>query len=462
MDGISGKNRALRNFISKVHPYPKQEEFFTANAPRIAYGGARGGGKSWAMRTKLVLLALNYSGIQILLLRRTFPELRENHIIPLQKALKGIALYKDSTKEFIFKNRSRIKLGYCQNESDILQYQGQAYEVIGMEEATQFTELQYTALTESNRLSGNSSGFSPRMYFTCNPGGVGHGWVKRLFIDREYRGEEKSEDYIFIPSTVFDNRYIMSENPEYIKTLKSLPESRRRAMLNGDWDAFEGQYFTEFSREKHTCTPFTVPEEWTRFASFDYGLDMTACLWFAFPPSRKKIYVYRELYMPNLILSSAAEKILTMSNGEKIAYYIASPDLSGRRQDSGKTGFDILANNGLKGVIPANNERIAGWRMIREFLKERQDGEPTIQIFSSCRNLIRTLPRLIFDSKISEDVSSSPHELTHAPDALRYALMSSNFIIGQEKVLREDKSFDILSLWNGRKSEKSYADFLTS
>ncbi len=445
----------------RLRPYSKQKDFFTATAPRIAYGGARGGGKSWAMRVKLMLLAISYPGIQILLLRRTFPELRENHIIPLQKALKGIAMYKDSTKEFLFRNGSRIKLGYCQNESDVLQYQGQAYEVIGMEEATQFTELQYIALTESNRLSGSVSGFSPRMYFTCNPGGIGHSWVKRLFIDREYRQDEKAEDYVFIPSTVFDNEYIMGQNPEYVRTLKNLPEARRRAMLYGDWDAFEGQYFSEFSREVHTCTPFEIPPEWTRFSAFDYGLDMTACLWLAFPPSRKRLYVYRELYEPNLILSDAAEKIVSLSQGEKIRYYVASPDLAGRRQDSGRTGFDILSSSGLRGVTPACNDRIAGWRMVREFLKLNEENEPTLTIFSSCTNLIRTLPRLTFDTRIPEDVSGTPHELTHAPDALRYALMSSGFILGREIIGEKEEYFSPLSEWNkGR--DRNYTSFILS
>ncbi len=461
MERVKKKMSRTERLISGVTPYPKQTEFFTKKAPRIAYGGARGGGKSWAMRFKFILLAITYPGIQILLLRRTFPELRENHILPLQKALKGIAIYKDSTKEFIFKNRSRIKLGYCQNESDILQYQGQAYEVIGMEEATQFTELQYLALTESNRLSGSCRDFSPRMYFTCNPGGIGHGWVKRLFIDRDYRGDEKAEDYVFIPSTVFDNEYIMTKNPEYVRTLKNLPEARRRAMLFGDWDAFEGQYFPEFSREKHTCVPFTIPDDWTRFASFDYGLDMTACLWFAFPPSCEKIYVYRELYEPNLILSEASKKILAMSQEEKVRYYAASPDLAGRRQDSGKSGFDILVSHGLRGVVSANNERIPGWRMIREFLKDCDGNGAAIQIFSSCTNLIRTLPRLIFDSKVSEDVASTPHELTHAPDALRYGLMSASFIIGKQDIKKEEEAFDIVADWN-RSRDKRYTDFITS
>mgnify|MGYP000146233464 FL=1 len=168
--------------------YPKQILFCKATNKYICYGGARGGGKSYVSRIKMVLLALYYSGIQILLLRRTLKELRENHVLQFQKLLRGIATYKDSTKEFIFPNGSRIVLGYCDNEKDVLQYQGQAYEVIVLEEATMFTEFQFQSLTESNRMSGNLKvPFIPRMYFTCNPGGVGHAWVKRLFIDKDYK-----------------------------------------------------------------------------------------------------------------------------------------------------------------------------------------------------------------------------------------------------------------------------------
>ena len=184
-------------------PYPKQIEFYKAKTRYIAYGGARGGGKSHAARTKTVLLALRYPGLQILLLRRTLPELRENHTIPLLRMLSGVARYKEQSKEFVFENGSRIVLGYCAAERDVLQYQGQAYDVIFMEEATQFTEFQFQALTECNRSSGLCrEAFSPRMYFTCNPGGVGHEWVKRLFITRDYRRSERAEDYTFIPAKV--------------------------------------------------------------------------------------------------------------------------------------------------------------------------------------------------------------------------------------------------------------------
>lgn len=411
-----------------IEPNEKQTAFFESTAKYTAYGGARGGGKSWAMRMKLILLALNYRGIQILLLRRTLAELRENHLLPMMSVLKGIAKYHSTEKEFRFPNGSRIKLGYCDSENDVLQFQGQAYEVIGLEEATHFTEFQFLALTESNRAAGNMSvRFSPRMYFTCNPGGVGHEWVKRRFIDRAFKGSEKAEDYLFIKSLVFDNKYIMENNPEYVDTLMNLPEIRRRAMLYGDWDAFEGAFFPEFDPSRHILYgEAVIPENAIRFRALDYGLDMTACLWCAADRSGS-ITVYRELYESNLLLSEAAKKIFDMTErGENIRYTVASPDLWNRRQESGKSGFDIMTQNGLDRMIKADNSRISGWRVVREYLKSGSTfgGEPRIRISHKCTNLIRCLPLLRFDEKIREDAAGTPHEITHAPEALRYALMS--------------------------------------
>lgn len=411
-----------------IEPNEKQISFFESTAKYTAYGGARGGGKSWAMRMKLILLALNYDGIQILLLRRTLAELRENHLLPMMAILKGVAKYSSVEKEFRFNNGSRIKLGYCDSENDVLQFQGQAYEVIGLEEATHFTEFQFLALTESNRVSGNmKTKFAPRMYFTCNPGGVGHEWVKRRFIDREFRGSEKEDDYLFIKSLVFDNKYIMENNPEYLDTLMNLPEVRKKAMLYGDWDAFEGAFFPEFNPSRHIVYgKAEIPENAILFRALDYGLDMTACLWCAVDNSGK-ITVYRELYESNLLLSEAADKILSLTEkGEKIRYTVASPDLWNRRQESGKSGFDIMSKQGLTHMIKADNSRIAGWRIVREYLKSGESfgGESKLVISNECKNLIRCLPLLRFDDKIREDASSTPHEITHAPEALRYALMS--------------------------------------
>jgi phage terminase large subunit len=216
----------------------------------------------------------------------------------------------------------------------------------------------------------------------------------------------------------------MERDPEYVQTLMALPEARRKAMLYGDWNAFEGAFFPEFDPELHTCMDFEIPKEWIRFRGLDYGLDMTACLWFAVS-SDGTVYVYRELYEKDLILSQAGKYILEHSPEEDaIRYTAASPDLWNRRQDSGKSGFDLLHTAGVKRLIKANNARIPGWRVIREYLRRREDGTARLVIFRSCKNLIRTLPLLRFDPDVIEDAADTPHEITHAPEALRYGLMS--------------------------------------
>ena len=202
-------------------PNPRQIEFFKARARFIAYGGARGGGKSWAVRKKAAGLALSYPGAGILIVRRTFPELRENHILPMTADLAGIARYRDADKSFTFPGGSRIVFGYCSSESDVLQYQGQEYDVIFMDEATQFTEFQFTTLTACLR---GANDFPKRFYLTCNPGGVGHAWVKRLFIDRRYKKAEHPEDYVFIAANVYDKA---------LPTAKRWARASPRAFLKG-------------------------------------------------------------------------------------------------------------------------------------------------------------------------------------------------------------------------------------
>ena len=412
--------------------YPKQVEFCKSKAKYTCYGGARGGGKSHVSRIKMILLALYYPGIQILLLRRTLKELRENHVLQLQKMLQGIAQYKESTKEFIFPNGSRIVLGYCEAEKDVLQYQGQAYEVITMEEATLFTEFQFQSLSESNRMSGNMKDpFVPRMYFTCNPGGVGHAWVKRLFIDKDYRGTENPDDYCFIPSNVYENKYLMENDPNYVRVLENLPEDRKQAMLYGNWDVFDGQFFPEFRRDVHITEPFEIPRTWNRYIALDYGLDMFAVLFIAMD-TRGKAYVYNEIYKPNLIVSEASQTLKSqMRNREYKAIY-APPDLWGRNRDTGKSTAEIFRQNGLV-FTKASNNRVDGWLNVKEWLRvnktrNEQTGEPIetakVEIFSNCKNLIRCLPQMQHDEKDPNDCATEPHEITHICDAFRYFCIS--------------------------------------
>lgn len=441
------KKEVHTNRIILGVPQPKQKQFFAAEERFVAYGGARGGGKSWAARTKAVMLAFAQEGIQILLLRRTLNALRENHVLPLLKLLRGAAVYKAGSREFLFPNGSRIVLGYCAAERDVLQYQGQGYDVIFVEEATQFTDFQFRALTESNRSSGMcKTDFAPRMYLTCNPGGVGHTWVKRLFIDRDYCGSEKPEDYRFIKSLVYDNPYLLRHSPDYVRNLENLPEARRRAMLCGDWDIFEGQYFSEFNRDIHVIKPFEIPSAWRRYISIDYGLDMLASLWIALDDNGRA-YVYKELYESGLIISDAARRIREINGGDDITMRFAPPDLWNRRQETGKSAVDIFAENGLY-FYKSDNSRVQGWYDLKEWLKPYDDEQKIrtarMRIFENCTNLIRTLPALRYDERNPNDVAQQPHELTHAPDALRGFVCSQagrDFVCG-EGVILDNSDFE--------------------
>lgn len=398
----------------KVEPSPKQKLFFKAKAKYIAYGGARGGGKSWAMRTKCWLLAVRYPGIKILLLRRTFQELESNHILPLQVTLKDVATYSVSKRVFKFPNGSLIKLGYCKTDSDVLQYQGSEYDVICFEEATLFTEHQLFFISTALRTSTYRATFTPRIYYTCNPGGVGHAYIKRLFIDREFTDTEDPSEYIFIPASVYDNKVLMRADPTYIKVLDNLPEELRRAHRDGDWDALSGQFFSEFRRSTHVIEPFVIPDEWDRYITLDYGLDTTAAYWIAVD-FRGRCYVYRELHEENLIISDAAKKIKAMTGQERIKATYVPSDLMARRQDSGKSAMTIFIENGIIG-ISTKNDRIAGWLCFKELLKPP---EPKLVFFKNCRMLIRNLPILQRSELNPNDVSLVPHDLTHCADALR-------------------------------------------
>lgn len=363
------------------------------------------------------MLALYYPNLRLLLLRRTLPELKENHLLPLQQELHGIATYRDSDKSFTFPNGSRLKLGYCDSESDIFQYQGQEYDVIAMEEATHFTEAQQQFLTTCNRSTRKD--FTPRMYYTCNPGNVGHAWVKRLFIDRDYREGERPEDYIFIPAKVWDNTVLLEANPEYVRTLEALPPELRRAHLDGDWNVFAGQFFTSWDERKHVIDPFPIPDHWLRFRAIDYGLDRLACLWGASDESGN-IYIYNEWCISDTIISDAVKGITERSTGRELCTY-GPKDLTARSRETGVPRTETFALCGLPLTV-VSNTRIAGWNNMAEWLKIREDGQPRLRIFRNCRELIHCLPLLQHDEKKPDDCATEPHNITHAPDALRYML----------------------------------------
>ena len=245
--------------LSLPPPSETQRRFFAEEHRFVAFGGARGGGKSWAVRVKAVLLCEKYPGIKVMIVRRTYGELRANHIAPLCALLRcgagkdeRLALYSEMKKEITFPNGSMILFRYCAHERDADRFQGTEVDVLFVDEATQQTEEQMDRLRACVR---GVNAFPKRIYYTCNPGGVGHGWVKRLFLDRIYREGERAEDYAFIPSRVYDNKALLRADPDYVRRLEALPRRLREAWLKGRWDVFEGQFFLAIdSPSQYLCS----------------------------------------------------------------------------------------------------------------------------------------------------------------------------------------------------------------
>lgn len=405
--------------LLEIRPNPKQQRFLEAVERYVAYGGARGGGKSWVARVKAVLLALFWDGIIILILRRNYPELEKNHIQPLRDLLEPRGARYSEKNKTLYINKSQIIFGYCDNDNDLRRYQGNEYDVIFIDEATQFLWEWFDKLKACVRGVNN---FPRRMYLTCNPGDVGHAWVKRLFIDRDFLPNENPDDYVFIPATVYDNGALMESDPEYVKNLESLSPELRDAWLYGKWDSFVGQYFTEWRQDVHIIDDFEPPASWRRYVAMDYGLDMLAAYCIAVD-SNGCAYVYREVYQSGLIISKAAERLIDMVGDDDIFQVFAPPDMWNRRQETGKSVAEIFEENGVT-LTRAENDRISGWMDMHEWLKvvQADDGSQTaaLRVMRSCRNLTRCIPLLQFDDKKINDVATEPHEITHAPDAIRY------------------------------------------
>ena len=407
--------------IDLGRPNPKQELFYRSRALYTAYGGAKGGGKTHAIRVKAIGGALRWPGIRILIIRRTYPELQQNHIEPMQKLVPPqAAAYNGTLHAMYFKNGSVIKFGHYQTSTAEREYQGQEYDWIFMDEATQFTERDF------RYLGGCLRGISPapkRFYITCNPGGVGHYWVKRLFIDRAFNGGENPDDYAFIFACVEDNKELLASSPGYIGMLESLPESLRCAYRHGDWNALSGAYFDEFDEKLHVVRPFKIPDTWVKMRAFDYGLDCLACIWVAAGPDGRCV-VYREAVRPGLIVSEAARLIRDKTPpGELIAVTHAPPDMWSRQKDSGKTMAELFHKNGVP-VIRAINARVRGHMQIKEMLREDSGGRPGLVFFDSCKETINSLRTIQADEQNPNDCAREPHEITHTVDALRYFCVS--------------------------------------
>lgn len=398
----------------------RQKAFLDASATEVLFGGAAGGGKSRGQLIDAFLFALTYPASKQLILRRTFPELEKSLI------RESLSLYPQSVYTYHatghcgrFANGSLIDFGYCAQENDVFQYQSAEYDVIRFDELTHFTEFQYLYLL--SRVRG-ANAYPKQIKSSTNPGGVGHGWVKARFIDpsppdTEFRAETGGTR-IFLPAKLADNRFLTEADPAYRERLLTLPERERRALLHGDWSIFDGQYFGEFSYDVHTCEPFPIPTHWRRYRTLDYGLDRLACLWLAVDEDRN-VYLYREVCESNLIVSRAAERILAATpKDEHIYATLAPPDLWARSQESGRSKALLFEENGVRFTKTAN-DRETGWLSVKELLRLRSTGQPRLHIFRNCTEIIRCLPMLQTDPLRPTDTRTEPHEITHAPDALR-------------------------------------------
>ena len=431
----------------------------------------RGGGKSFAVRMKAALLCLQYPGIKVMVIRKTYPELLENHVNPMCELLKcyhpdkseRIASYNDSKKNITFPNGSRILFRYCDHEKDAERFQGTEVDVLFVDEATHQTEEKMKKLTACVR---GVNDFPKRIYFTCNPGNEGHQWVKRLFIDKQYRKGENPEDYMFIQSLVTDNKALLSSQPDYIKQLEALPEKLRKAWLEGDWNIFSGMFFEDFRdtpdlelchkagitpeeaikqrRFTHVIEPFDIPRGWNIMRSYDFGYNKPWSLGYWAIDYDGVMYRIMDVYgwngtpdegnkwTPDEQFKYIAdlERQHPMLAGRKIVDSVADPAIW-----DGSRGESVAETAMRYGIYftPGDNERIAGWMQFHYRLQFDRNGYPRMYFFKNCETSRRTIPLMMYSETHPEDINTKLED--HCPDEIRYAVMSRPIkpIIAEEK-----------------------------
>lgn len=421
------------------------------------YGGAAGGGKSdCALAEALRQVEIPY--YRGLILRKTYPQLTElmDRSYEIYKPAFPGAKYNDQKHVWTFPSGAKIYFGSLQHTKDRTNYQGKRYDFIDFDELTQFLWEEYSYLFSRNRPNG--PGTRCYMRAQANPGGVGHGWVKERFITAgkpmetiweqikvrfpDGHEEKKWKSRIFVPSTVFDNKILLENDPEYLTRLASMPEQERNALLYGDWDTFSGQVFTEWRNDSdhykdrintHVISPFQIPASWRIWRSFDWGYARPFSVgWYAVDQERR-LYRIRELYgctgTPNQGVkwepSEVARKIKEIESTD--------PNLKGRRI-YGIGDPAIWANNGGESIgalmerervyfDKGKHDRIQGKMQVHHRLAFDEEGKPMLQVFDTCKHFIRTVPNLVYDEKDVEDIDTDGED--HVYDELRYVCMEN-------------------------------------
>ena len=434
-----------KNVIFSPNQGP-QEDFLAAAETDVLYGGAAGGGKSYAMLVDPLRYA-HRAAHRALIIRRSMPELRE--LIDKSRELYPRAFpgckYREVEKLWNFPSGAKIEFGFLERDADVYRYQGQAYSWIGFDEITHLpTEFPWNYL--ASRLRTTDSEIVPYMRCTANPGGVGAHWVKKRYIEpHEPNQSFKGADGLtrkFIPARLEDNPYL-AEDGRYEQMLKALPPTQRKQLLEGNWDVNEGAAFTEFDTSLHVIPPFEIPINWERVKGIDYGYaSESACIWAAIDPSDGTLIIYRELYRKGLTGQDLGAIITEMevSDPFSVAGVLDTAAWS-RTGTTGPTVGETLVRQGHK-LRRADKNRIQGKIQIHEYLRVQQSGRPRLQIFSSCPNLIRELQGIPLDKSNPEDVDT--HAPDHAYDALRYLIMSRprvNDPLAQLRYLRQEQAY---------------------
>ena len=451
-DALKGKNSAVmtdkevdklppnvqehveKNIIFQPNDGP-QTQFLAAPEREVFYGGARGGGKSYAM----LIDPLRYcdkAHHRALLIRRSMPELRDmiNHSQRLYGQAYPGAKWREQEKEWRFPSGARIEFGYAENLTDVLRYQGQSYTWIGIDELPQYpTPEIYNFLRSS--LRSVDPDIPVYMRATGNPGNVGSLWVKEMFVDPSEPNKafdvhidtiagRKSITRRFIPAKLQDNPYLM-QTDDYMIMLSSLPEVQRKQFLEGDWSAFENSAFPEFDMSVHVVQPFDIPSNWLRFRTCDWGYSSAACVLWIAVDFDNNFWVYREHYTQRVTADVFARQVMEKEHNEYIRYGILDSSTWAKRGDAGPSIAETMIREGCK-WRPSDRSprsRVAGKLELHRLLtKDLDTGQPKLKVFSNCTNLVRTMPMLPVDKNNPEDVDT--HAEDHAYDALRYGVMS--------------------------------------
>lgn len=419
---------------------PKQRQLLEKmeTVPILFYGGAKGGGKSRGMRDVFLIRRFKYPGTSCGIFRKTYPELEANHIEPLFRDHPSLRpYYNDSKKTLSLPNGSTMKFRYAENDKDLDRYQGDEYDDLGIEEAGQWEESLFRKLHGSNRTA--KPGVKARCLLTGNPGGIGHGWLKRLFVERRFNSNERPNDYAFIQAKVYDNHALMENDPDYVHKLEANPnQALRKAYLDGDWDIFAGQFFQEISRDVHFIKPFEIPPHWNRFGSYDFGFNHPAAFgWFA-NDEDGNTYLYRELVKAGLRVDQFATELNRFEDSKLLYPIIAGHDCWAKRtnliksdQPDPPTIAEEFASHGLS-LKPAVTDRKAGAAHLRSYLawQGRPNNKPRLYIFNSCPVTFDCLGRMIHDPDDVEDVlkvdatEGDPLSGDDPYDMIRYGMMS--------------------------------------